>query len=183
MKKSLLTLSIIIIMIIFILSGCSTEVDRLKKENSNLKARIEELERTSSLNDDSNILISRKNNQPIIYDENDISISFNKCTYIEGASDIRFVFDIENNSDKIINMRCDNVIVDDMHTRMLFPESQYKSNENVSSNYYIELENLQKGNVENFNKITFTINLSDEENTFRIEKHIEILREVFENQK
>lgn len=124
-------------------------------------------------------VISSENLHPVFYSENNIDISMYDCQYTLNASDIRLTLDIKNNSQQIIEVGFSNIKVDDAQINMFMGSAGSYKVGNVSSCYYISLEDLEAAGVTDFANIGCIIYGKDKDGNELFSKDIIIERDAF----
>lgn len=120
-----------------------------------------------------------KNKSLILFDEQNIFIKLNKLVYVEGASDLEFWLEIDNQSKSLIEVGFSDTMIDgtSMH---LQPRNtkEYKVG-SVSSIYRIYLEDLTNSGLTNFKNISCKIFGKFKDSDMLFEKELEIDRSAF----
>ena len=147
-----------------------------EKEGMNINsAQKEEIEEQDS----ENIVVNKKNLNPVLYKYNDTKISLEECEYVKKASDVSIELNIDNYSGKIIKLEFEDIKVDEASLQMKWNSSEYKIG-SIDSYYYISLEDLQKAGVTDFKKINTTVKITTKDGGILARKSLVIQREAFE---
>ena len=156
---------------VFVLCACGTE-----KEQTSTVSSAE-----ANNKEESNIInVSKKNRTPTIYQDDNCTIRIEDLRYIEGSTDIIFVFYIENASSQVLHVNgSDSVLVDDAYIPFMFDfKKEFDAKSRVSSNHYVEKKKLEASEVTNFETVSFTVTIILGENTLA-EKELIISRDAF----
>ncbi len=123
--------------------------------------------------------LNDKNRSLILFDEQNIFIKLNKLVYVEGASDLEFWLEIDNQSKSLIEVGFSDIIIDGTAMHLQFGDTNEYKVGSVGSIYRISLEDLTNNGLTNFKNISCKIFGKFKDSNMLFEKEVEIDRSAF----
>lgn len=123
----------------------------------------------------------QSSNPSEIFDSDGLYVEVERLEYTEGASDIRIMFSIENNTGSVLHTEMSNVVIDGVVVPL---EHQFVTADinagNYSSCYYVAKEKMETCDATNFKNIELTFSISND-NGLNLSKDLSFKREYFVN--
>lgn len=123
--------------------------------------------------------LNNKNRSLILCDEQNVFVKLDKMIYVEGASDVEFWFEINNQSKSIIEVGFSDITIDGTIMHLQFGDTEEYKVGAVDSIYRISLEDLANNGLTNFKNISCTIFGKFKDSDIIFEKEVKIDRDAF----
>lgn len=123
--------------------------------------------------------LNDKNRSLILFDEQNIFIELNKLVYVEGASDLEFWLEIDNQSKSLIEVGFSDIMIDGTAMHLQPRDAKEYKVGSVGSIYRIYLEDLTNSGLTDFKNISCKIHGKFKNSDMLFEKELEIDRSAF----
>ncbi len=170
-----------------ILSGCGTmenDVETVRDEQT--KESTSEVQKSSE-NENTIIEVSSKNLCPVVYKQDGIEVSVEKCEYTKGKEFVRLDLYVQNKTNSVINVGFENVHINDVNLTMGIGNGEENIEEiepdsdgaGWSICYYISADQLKRGGVSDFDKLNCTFVIRDANGADLFNKDAVFMRDAF----